>query len=255
MKKFVLIGLLILILIACGTQQADPASTAAEQQNVVPDEDTTVHDEVPIVSDVTEPPVTLPPAPTPTPEPTPEPTPTPVPTPTPTPFRDDLYARKLKALELDTETFVTVSTKGDSPTIFDRLEDGKRFAPFERIEGVSTHEWIVLGTAGDSKKYYHVRAIGSDAEGYLDVEKTEIISSSTPLLSYRLNKNENRIDIHATPVTIISSSKSIYKNNKKLEGWRSGTPTMFMPGEYMLSDDRGYTKVIKVGSTPMKVQM
>ena len=93
------------------------------------------------------------------------------------------------------------------------------------------------------------------AEGYLDVEKTEIISSSTPLLSYRLNKNENRIDIHATPVTIISSSKSIYKNNKKLEGWRSGTPTMFMPGEYMLSDDRGYTKVIKVGSTPMKVQM
>ena len=93
------------------------------------------------------------------------------------------------------------------------------------------------------------------AEDYLDIERLETINASTQTLSYQLKKNENRIDIHATPVTIVSSSKRIYKNNKKLEGWVSGKPVMFMPGKYMLSDDDGKEKVINVGTKPMKVVM
>ena len=90
-------------------------------------------------------------------------------------------------------------------------------------------------------------------EGYLDSEKTIEINSTTQHLSFNLKKNENRIDIHATPVTIISNSKKLYKNNKELEGWSSGKPIMFMPGKYMISDDEDNSKVITVGTKPMKV--
>ena len=91
------------------------------------------------------------------------------------------------------------------------------------------------------------------ADGYLDVEETVDINASTPKLTYSLKKNENRIDIHATDVTIISSSKRIYKDNKEIKGWKSGSVVKFMPGSYMLSDDKGEQKIINVGTTPMKV--
>ena len=91
------------------------------------------------------------------------------------------------------------------------------------------------------------------ADGYLDVEETVDINASTPKLTYSLKKNENRIDIHATDVTIISSSKRIYKDNKEIKGWKSGSVVKFMPGSYMLSDDDGRQKIIEVGTTPMKV--
>lgn len=93
------------------------------------------------------------------------------------------------------------------------------------------------------------------AEGYLDTERTVAINSTTHHIDFQLKKNQNVVNIHATPVTIISDSRNIYKNNKKLEGWKSGTPVKFMPGEYMLSDDRGNTKIINVGTVPMKVTL
>ena len=92
-------------------------------------------------------------------------------------------------------------------------------------------------------------------DGYLDVEDNINIQSETSSLSYLLKKNKNIKEIHATPVTIISSSKNIYKNNKRLEDWESGLPIKFMPGEYMLSDDRGNSKIIQVGTSPMKVTL
>ena len=91
-------------------------------------------------------------------------------------------------------------------------------------------------------------------EGYIDAERTVDVNSSTLQLSFNLKKNENRVDIHATPVTIYSSSKRLYKNNKELVGWKSGVPIKFMPGEYMISNDEGDSKVITVGTTPMEIK-
>lgn len=93
------------------------------------------------------------------------------------------------------------------------------------------------------------------ADGYIDANKTVNITVGMSQLNYTLKKNENVIDVHATPVTIISDSKHIYKNNKELKGWKSGTPVMFMPGKYMLSDDNGKSKIITVGSEEMEVKM
>jgi hypothetical protein len=97
---------------------------------------------------------------------------------------------------------------------------------------------------------HHVRV---QADGFIDEERTVAINNSTQQITFQLKKNENRIDIHAIPITIISTSKNIYKNNKKLEGWTSGSPVKFMPGEYMLSTDGGKTKIIKVENTPFEV--
>lgn len=98
-------------------------------------------------------------------------------------------------------------------------------------------------------------SIRIQAEGYLDIEEAVTVSATTGQLTYRLKKNENRIDIHATPVTIISASKRIYKNNKELKGWRSGVAIKFMPGTYLISDDDGNEREIKVGTKPMKVEL
>ena len=93
------------------------------------------------------------------------------------------------------------------------------------------------------------------AEGYVDEEKEVSINSYTESLSFILKKNKKITHIHATPVTIISQSSSIYKNNKKIKKWINGEPVMFMPGKYMLSDDRGNTKKIVVGNEPMTVTL
>ena len=97
---------------------------------------------------------------------------------------------------------------------------------------------------------HHVRI---QADGFIDEERIVAINESTQQIIFQLKKNENRIDIHAIPITIISTSKNIYKNNKKIDGWTSGVPVKFMPGEYMLSTDRGETKIIKVENTPFEV--
>lgn len=92
-------------------------------------------------------------------------------------------------------------------------------------------------------------------EGYLDSERTVDIDASVPQLSFTLKKNENVVNIHATPVTIYSTSKRIYKNNKELKGWKSGVPVKFMPGKYMISDDNGDSKLIIVDSKPQEVRL
>lgn len=151
---------------------------------------------------------------------------------------------------------VTVE-QGDTKTVTIRLSPITHEVAI--ICNVSTAHVFVdnvdYGTVGRLSLPQGLHHIRIQADGYLDVENQETISANTSQLSYRLKKNENRIDIHATPVTITSKSKSIYKNNKKLEGWVSGNPVMFMPGEYMLSDDEGNSKIIKVGTTPMRITL
>ena len=93
------------------------------------------------------------------------------------------------------------------------------------------------------------------ADGYVDDEKNVSISSYTRNLAFTLKENKKITHIHATPVTIYSQSSSIYKNNKKIKEWQNGKPVMFMPGKYLLSDDRGNTKKIVVGDKPMEIKL
>ena len=94
------------------------------------------------------------------------------------------------------------------------------------------------------------------AKGYLDTERDVIINSTTKDLYYNLKKNSKEKHIHAVPVTIYAPlSSCIYKNNKKLEGWSNGATIMFMPGKYLLSDDRGDTYKIVVKDKPLEVKM
>ena len=70
-----------------------------------------------------------------------------------------------------------------------------------------------------------------------------------------LNKNKRVTQIHATAVTIYSSSSKVYINNKQIKGWSNGAVIRFMPGIYLLSDDNGSTKKIVVGYEPMAVRL
>ena len=93
------------------------------------------------------------------------------------------------------------------------------------------------------------------AEGYVDIEERVLVNSTTNPLSFSLKENKRVTHIHATPVTIYSNSSSIYKNNKKIKEWTNGATIKFMPGKYLLSNDKGKTQKIVVGSEAMVVKM
>ena len=93
------------------------------------------------------------------------------------------------------------------------------------------------------------------AEGYVDEEKKVFVNASTAPLSFILKENKRVTHVHATPVTIYSSSSTVYKNNKRIKEWSNGAAIMFMPGKYLLSDDTGASKKIVVGSEPMTVKL
>jgi len=93
------------------------------------------------------------------------------------------------------------------------------------------------------------------ADGYVDGEKNVNINSYTGSLSFVLKENKKVTHIHATPVTIYSNSKYIYKNKKRIKDWTNGATIMLMPDKYILEDDDGNTKKIVVGDKPMEVKM
>ena len=93
------------------------------------------------------------------------------------------------------------------------------------------------------------------ADGYVDSEKIVNVVASMKPLSFILKENKRVKHIHATPVTIISKSSIVYKNNKQIKEWSNGTPVMFMPGKYLISDDLGNTKKIVVGTEPLEVNL
>ncbi len=169
MKKVLLIGLSFLFLTACGgePQSAVTPAIPVVEETVPPTAHAASVKDDPVVAVATEIPNTLPPVPTPTPEPTPTPTPTPVPTPTLIPHQADKQEEIQSLLMLDADQIMTVSTKGQTPYVFDE-PNGTRVQPFERTEGVYTHEWIVLEASDDSGNYYHVRPVGAEGEYFID---------------------------------------------------------------------------------------
>lgn len=203
MKKFLLIIFILCLLIACGSETEPAAATPAPvpEHTVVPAAEATIHVEDPVAVSATEVAVTLPPVPTPTPEPTPEPTPTPVPTPTPIPFREDEQARKLKAFAFETESFTFVSTRSGVPSVLAEPSlSSTRISPYPRINGVNMHEWIVLGTVEtESRTYYHLRPIGAEGDGYLDVRR---------VFETMLEQPENKYAVLVRPNGIVYSART-----------------------------------------------
>ena len=153
--------MLLLMLTACAGQDALPADAVVSktEEPVVREEEPVIVPETPHVYSTPVPVPTATPVPTDTPEPTPTPSPTPIPVDT------DLEAKKRAALMLDTDHLDFVSTRGDYPTLLKAPAAGAdRIYPFRRSKKVFKYEWIVLEPPQDG--YYHVRAVGADAEGY-----------------------------------------------------------------------------------------
>ncbi len=101
--------------------------------------------------------------------------------------------------------------------------------------------------------YHHLRVA---LKGYLDASRDETITSSTSQLSFQIAKNTRKqIDIHATPVTINSSSRYIYKDCKRIKEWHnSGDVVYLMPDRtYLISDDHGRNHWLEVGNNPMEI--
>lgn len=94
------------------------------------------------------------------------------------------------------------------------------------------------------------------ADKYIDYEKTMLIYPNCvgELVVCQLEKNKNQVDIHAVDVTIISSASYVYKNNKKIQGWKSGIPIKMMPGKYLISDSQdSWKKIVVEPNKPMQV--
>ena len=93
------------------------------------------------------------------------------------------------------------------------------------------------------------------AANYIDSEQTVDIKAGA-VLDFNLKKNRNLDEIHAVLVTINSSASTVYKNNKRLEGWAKEKPMKFMPGKYYISDDKDNEMFIKVErDRPMTVDL
>ena len=199
MKRILLavLFLVALLLIACGGEpqvvEATPEPTPAPTATPVP------HEEDPVAAPVTEEPKTLPPAPTATPVPTPTPEPTPEPTPTPVPYAVELEANTLKALAYGTESFTLVSTRGACPSVLSEPDPSSKYLkPFESVEGVGTHEWILLDTvATETRTYLHLRPIGAEQDGYLDARRTYETHLCEPESPYALTVRPQNIVYNA----------------------------------------------------------
>lgn len=191
MKRILSVFIMIIALaafLAC-VEEAEPEHTPVPQPTFTP-VPTVDHEVVAVVTPgedpviaapPTEAPVSLPPLPTATPSPTPTPEPTPEPTPTPIPFDAARETRIRKELKTDTDTILTVSTKGSMPSVLDSLGDEpQRITPFVKQDGIWRHEWIVLDTVEkETRTYLHVRPIGGTGEGYLDarnVLETQLVA-------------------------------------------------------------------------------
>ena len=114
---------------------------------------------------------------------------------------------------------------------------------------------IDYGKVGKIKIPQGEHDIRVQADGYVDSEIHVTVGEPTDFLSFVLKENRRITHVHAIPVKIYSDSHSIYKDNKKIKEWSDGAVIMFMPGNYLLSDDRGHTKKITVGSEPFEVHL
>lgn len=91
------------------------------------------------------------------------------------------------------------------------------------------------------------------ADGYIDwTYNVKIMSEMT--IPFTLRENTVITHVHPTPVTIYSPGASaVYKDNKKISGWKNGDTIMIMPGKYVFSDNKGNKKKVIVGYEQMKI--
>ena len=209
MKKLLLIPILLVFLCACAGAQSEPSVPAETPEATVEAATPVSGDDDPIVVAPTPVPATPPPVPTPTPEPTPEPTPTPV------PVSETALSEKQRNLLLD-ETIETVYTHGLRQYLLRRADaKAERFMPFKPMDGIYHYEWILLGKTDDGA-YCHVRAIGADAEGYLEsrsVKETQLTAPESPYailvrphgILYSMRDIDSAIAAHANyePVRVL----------------------------------------------------
>lgn len=172
------------------------------------------------------------------------------------PVQPDTYQYSIEAEDyITTRGSVTVE-KGEKKTVTKKLQP-----IMHNVEvncNVSNSQVFIdnvfFGNTGKIRIPQGMHTIRIQHEGYLDTEDKVNISSNTGTLTYTLKKNKNVKEIHATPVTIYSSSSKIYKNYKQIKGWTNGATIMFMPGKYLLTDDYDNEKEIVVGTKPMTVK-
>lgn len=110
---------------------------------------------------------------------------------------------------------------------------------------------IDYGKVGDLQLPLGEHHIRVQAEGFIDADRIVQIDKTTTTLSFSLHKNENRVEIHPTPIRIYGTTHRLYKNNKEIEGWRSGDIVLFLPGKTCrLSDDDDNGCMFKAGTEP-----
>lgn len=92
------------------------------------------------------------------------------------------------------------------------------------------------------------------ADGYVDDERTMEISPAVLSINCELKENKEIKHINPVAITVVTNSAHIYKNNKRIKGWKKGTPVMMMPGKYELSDGYGHFKrIIVEEDTPQTI--
>ena len=172
MKKYVVLLLLSILLLTAACSQTEQQTTVAPQ--VV---ETTVNP-------IEEEPVIVPA----TPQALATPIPVPTPSPTPVPYDAKLEAERQKALQLDTDSWEFVSTRGNNPVIYEEASTGsERIYPFRRSTAVYQYEWMVserLETK--SGVFYRVSAIGADAKGYLPARSAQESMMKAPESTYAM---------------------------------------------------------------------
>lgn len=102
------------------------------------------------------------------------------------------------------------------------------------------------------------------AEKYMDWQKRLSLNTSVPVVEAQLVRNSNLRDIHAVKVDVITNSKRLYKNNKRVKEYSrysgvygTGYTIYLMPGDsYMLSDGLFKKRIVRVEENkPLRVSL
>lgn len=113
---------------------------------------------------------------------------------------------------------------------------------------------IYYGTIGDMKIPLGKHKLRIQAKKYRDVESIINVTPTSTNFVYTVSKNLVVYEEHPTPVTVYSTSKKIFKNNKCIKSWFNGGVIFLMPGRtYKITRSSGQGQKIKVGTIPMSI--
>lgn len=173
------------------------------------------------------------------------------------PVSPDTYSYRIEADDYTPAKGSVSVEKGETKTVT------KRLMPIMHEVNVNCNvggaqifvDNVTYGVVGKVRLPQGRHIIRIQKDGYIDSSEDVTINAATGTLSFTLKKNKNVKEIHATPVTIFSKSKSsrIYKNYKVIKEWKNGATIMFMPGKYLLTDDNDNEYELKVSDKPMTI--